>query len=584
MTAPETPVIQTPVIQTPVIQTPDTVKTGRHGIIEQFLADGLDHMFGNPGTVEQGFLDALEDYPDFKYILTLQETIAVAMADGYARARNKPALVQLHSSVGTGNAVGMMYQALRGQAPLVVIAGEAGVKYDAMDAQMAVDLVAMTKPVTKYSTRVTHPSSLLRVLRRAIKMAQTAPCGPVFVALPMDVLDAPLEGEVRPSTFVDTRAVPSSEGLKEAAAWLAVAERPLILMGDGISFSGAHLELETLAETLGAPVYGVNSSEVNLSAAHPLYGGTTGHMFGEVSRNIVQNADVVLICGTYVFPEVFPALERPFHPDARLIHIDLDPYEMAKNFDLDLALLGDPKTGLAALSALLELHMSEDQKASGKGRLETAKAHRLEHSRLEQVATQRAVSGPLEGSAQGPMKMDTFVAELSKHLPDDVMVFDEALTNSPAVTRHLVPHLPGHFFQTRGGSLGVGIPGALGVKLAHPDKTVLAFTGDGGSMYTIQALWTAAKYGIAAKFIICNNGSYHLLKLNIDQYWKEQNIAAHAHPTSFDLSQPVTDFVSVAKGMHVPALRVERAEQLESAIQQMLESEGPFLLDVIVSE
>jgi benzoylformate decarboxylase len=549
------------------------VKTGRHGIIEQFLADGLDHMFGNPGTVEQGFLDALEDYPDFKYILTLQEAVTVGIADGYARARGKPALIQLHSGVGTGNAVGMLYQALRGQAPLVVIAGEAGVQYEAMDAQMAVDLVAMTRPVTKYSTRVTHPANLLRVLRRAIKMAQTAPCGPVFVALPMDVLDAPLVGEVRPSTMIDTRAAPSPEGLAQAASWLAGAERPLILMGDGISASGAQAELQALAELLGASVYGVNSSLVNLSAAHPLSGGATGHMFGEVSRELVRHADAVLICGTYLFPEVFPDLERPFAPGARLIHIDLDTYEIAKNFDVDLALLGDPKAGLAGLHAALERQLSPAQRAAGQARLEAAQQRRS----LGQVIPAPQVPGQA-------MAMDTFMAELARHLPDDVMVFDEALTNSPAVTRHLVPTLPGHLFQTRGGSLGVGIPGGVGVKLAHPDKTVIAFTGDGGSMYTIQALWTAAKYGVAAKFVICNNGSYHLLKLNIDEYWKEQGISAHAHPSSFDISQPVTDFVRVSEGLHVPALRVERPEEVAAAVKAMLDHDGPFLLDVLVSE
>ena len=158
-------------------------KTGRFRIIEQLLADDIHYMFGNPGTVEQGFLDALEDYPDFHYILTLQETIAVGIGDGYARATRRPTIVQLHSGVGLGNGIGMMYQAMRGHAPLVVIAGESGVMYDAMDAQMAADLVAMAEPVTKWATRVVDPGSLLRVLRRALKMAATPPMGPVFVAL-----------------------------------------------------------------------------------------------------------------------------------------------------------------------------------------------------------------------------------------------------------------------------------------------------------------------------------------------------------------------------------------------------------------
>src|SRR5215203_816825 len=165
-------------------------RTGRYAMLEQFVADGVEYMFGNPGTVEQGFLDALEDFPQLKYVFGLQETIAVGMADGYARATKKPAIVQLHSGVGLGNGVGMMYQAKRGGTPLVVIAGESGVKYEAFDAQMAADLVSIARPVTKWATRVTDPSSVLRVLRRAIKIAGTAPTGPVFVALPADVLDA----------------------------------------------------------------------------------------------------------------------------------------------------------------------------------------------------------------------------------------------------------------------------------------------------------------------------------------------------------------------------------------------------------
>src|SRR4029079_2081114 len=180
-------------------------KTGRFAIVEQLLADGITYMFGNPGTVEQGFLDALGEYPEMRYITTLQETIAVGIADGYARASQKPTLVQLHSGVGLGNGIGMWYQAKRGNAPLVVIAGESGVRYDSMDAQMAADLVSMARPVTKWSTSVVDPTSTLRVLRRAIKIAATPPCGPVFVALPMDVLDTELTEDVVPTHFPDTR-------------------------------------------------------------------------------------------------------------------------------------------------------------------------------------------------------------------------------------------------------------------------------------------------------------------------------------------------------------------------------------------
>ena len=172
--------------------------------------------------------------------------------------------------------------------------------------------------------------------------------------------------------------------------------------------------------------------------------------------------------------------------------------------------------------------------------------------------------------------------ELRKHVPFDTIVFDEALTNSPALTRYLPPTLPGHFFQTRGGSLGVGIPGAIGAKLANPDKTVFGVTGDGGAMYTIQALWTAARHNVDAKFVICNNRSYRLLQLNIAEYWKEQGIAAHEFPVSFDLSKPAMRFDEMARSMGVPAARIETLDQIEPAIRQALATTGPFLLDVVL--
>ncbi|GGJ52175.1 thiamine pyrophosphate-binding protein [Deinococcus roseus] len=558
-----------------------SVKTGRHAIIEQFMLDGMPYMFGNPGTVEQGFLDALEDYPDFHYILTLQETIAVAMADGYARALNHPALVQLHSSVGVGNGIGMIYQAMRGHAPLVVIAGEAGTQYDPMDAQMAVDLVAMAKPVTKYATRVIDPQSLLRVLRRAIKIAATPPCGPVFISLPMDVLDAPITEEVRPTTKIHSRVTPPIEQLQEAANLLAAAQNPLILMGDGISFSGAQGELAAVAEAVGAPVWGVNSSEVNLPASHPLNAGLTGHMFGETSQKIVKDADVILVSGTYLFPEVFPSLGSPFKPDAKLIHIDLNVYEIAKNFDVDLALMGDPKSALAILAGLLNVQMSDEQKNSAHQR--TEKYGQQKRQQEEQARSRDLDQKTQTQKNHTALHMAAFTEILADLVPEDTIIFDEALTNSPALNRYLPANKPGHFFQTRGGSLGVGIPGALGIKLAKPDSTVIAFTGDGGSMYTIQALWTAAHHNINAKFVVCNNGAYLLLKRNIDQYWKEQGIEAHGYPKSFDLLEPVIDFVKVSEGLHVPAMRVETLEQIRPAIIQMLRHQGPFLIDLVLS-
>jgi benzoylformate decarboxylase len=554
---------------------PKTAKTGRHAILEQFLADGMTVMFGNPGTVEQGFLDALADYPDLRYVLTLQETIAVMTADGYARATQKPTLVQIHSTPGLGNAIGALYQAKRGHSPLVVLGGDAGIRYQAMDAQMAGDLVAMAEPVTKWATMVTDPASLLRVLRRAVKIAATPPMGPVYVCLPMDMLDAPACEEVFAASLPSTRLAPDADLIAEAAAMLAAAQRPMFFVGDGVAFSGAQAELTDVAELLGAEVWEADAGEVNMSYAHPLYQGMTGHMFGSHSLPITTKGDVNLVCGTYMLPEVFPELGGIFAPGAKTIHIDLNAYEIAKNHPVTIGMASDPKRTLALLAEALRGVMSAEQRAAAQARIQALQAAKEAQSNAA-FESDKAVRDAL------PLRMSRFMEELAAHLPADALIFDEALTNSPPISRYFPPTRTGQYFLTRGGSLGVGIPGAIGVKLAHPEKTVIGFSGDGGSMYTIQALWSAARHNVDAKFVICNNSSYHLLQLNIDAYWQERQIPKRDFPLSFDLSEPSIRFDELARSLGVQAVRVEKPWEVGPAIRQALTHPGPFLIDLVL--
>ncbi|MEV7730075.1 thiamine pyrophosphate-binding protein [Streptomyces sp. NPDC087917] len=538
---------------------------GRERLIEQFKADGLNVMFGNPGTVEQGFLDAVDAAADFSYVLALQETVAAGIADGYARATGGAALLQLHSGVGLGNGIGMLYQSLRGHTPLVVVAGDAGVRYDAMDAQMASDLVAMARPVTKYATRVTDHRSVLRTIRRAVKIALTPPRGPVFVALPMDVLDELNSEPVLPSTTVLTDVAPSPASVGRAAELLAAAERPVLLVGDGVALSGAQAELVAVAELLGADVYEVDSSEVNIAASHPLRRGQTGHMFGPHSKELIGRADGVLIVGTYVFPEVFPELESPFRPGAKVVHIDLNAYEIAKNHPVDLGLAADPKQALRALAGALERLLEPARRAAAAARLDVRTRERA----------REVLAAPQDDSP-----MAVFLRTLAERTGGDLIVFDEALTTSPLVTRYLPPERPGDYHLTRGGSLGVGFPGAVGAKLAHPDRLVVGFAGDGGSMYTYQALWTAVRHGINAKFVVCNNRKYRLLDDNIAQYWRERDIAEHPYPGSFDLSHPEIDFAGLARALGADGTRVEKPDEAVAAVTKMLAHPGPYLVDV----
>lgn len=550
-------------------------KTGNQKIVEQFLADGMDFMFGNPGTVEQGFLDAVAEYPEMKYILTLQESIAVMMGDGYARFSQRPTLVQLHSSPGIGNAVGALYQAKRGHAPLVVIGSDAGTQYMNMDSQMANDLVAMMAPVTKFSTVALSSKSLLRTLRKAIKIASTPPMGPVYVCLPMDVLDEINDEPVFPSCIPSTRVQPDSSLIEQAAQLLLAAQKPMLFIGDGVAYSDAIPELTKVAELIGAEVYGVDFGDVIIDTTHPLYQGTTGHMFGSYSLPITTKGDANLIVGTYMVPEVFPEEGDIYAPGAKVIHFDLNAYEIAKNHRVDLGVVSDPKLSMKALAAALEAAMTDEYKAAAAARVEAISDAKAKKMALELEKDQHQ-------KGKSPLQMSQFAEVLAQRLPADAIIFDEALTSSPAITRYIPPRQAGNYFVTRGGSLGVGFPGAIGVKLANLDKTVIGFSGDGGSMYTIQTLWSAVRHKAGAKFVVCNNGSYKLLQLNIDVYWKERNIEQHPYPLPFDLSYPAIRFDLLAQSMGVNAVRVEKEEDILPAIERMLADDEPFLIDLVL--
>jgi benzoylformate decarboxylase len=567
---------------------------GHEAIIRQFLSNGIDHMFGNPGTVEQGFLDALEDVPEMKYILTLQESIAVLCADGYARARFKPALVQIHSSPGLGNAIGNLYQAFKGQSPLVVIGGDAGIKYQAMDAQMAADLVAMAEPVTKWSAMVQHPTSLLRMVRRAIKVACTPPCGPVYLCLPEDILDQEITEDIFPAHIPNYDTNPSEAGLDAVIEMISQAENPIILAGDGVAWTslkglgstenrglGNFVEL---AERIGAKVYEADGGEVNFPRNHPLYYGSTGHMFGSASLPLIQEADFILVLGCYLLPEVFPHLNNIIAPNAKVIHVDTNTNNIAKNHRVDYSYVCRPMAFVDTLLAKLkEVAIPKLQKAS----LERISKHTINNPRANSTVPDNYEATPKHQSdayddKSTYMKSGFFMKTLSELIPPETVIFDEALTNSPPL-EYFIPGIePGYKLLTRGGSLGTGFPGAIGAKLAHPDKTVIGFSGDGGSMYTIQCLWTAARHGVNAKFVVCQNRSYKLLQANITQYWKERGIEGRKFPTSFDLSNPEISFDIIANSFGIKGERVWNPDQVKPAIERMLNHDGPYLINLVL--
>ena len=275
---------------------------------------------------------------------------------------------------------------------------------------MAGDLVAFAEPVTKWSTVVVDPSSLLRVLRKAIKIASTPPMGPVYVCLPMDVLDTPNYEEVFPTSIPSTRVAPDDHAIQEITLMLAAAERSVIIAGDGVAYSGAQAELALIAELLGAEVWEADAGEVNLSYRHASYQGMTGHMFGTASLPITSKGDVNLICGTYVLPEVFPILGNIFAPQAKVIHIDLNSYEIAKNHPVTLGITADPKLTLGKVAQALEQLMTPAQKASAASRFTAL-------SKAKEAQKDQAYVKDQAGRDNVPLQMSRFMEELMDQLP-----------------------------------------------------------------------------------------------------------------------------------------------------------------------
>lgn len=556
---------------------------GHEAILRQFLANGIDHMFGNPGTVEQGFLDALSDVPEMKYILTLQESIAVLCADGYARSRFKPALVQIHSSPGLGNAIGNLYQAMKGQSPLVVIGGDAGIKYQAMDAQMAADLVAMAEPVTKWSAMVQHPSSLLRMIRRAIKVASTPPCGPVYLCLPEDILDGEITESIFPAHIPSYDTSPTKESLQVVADLIHQSRNPIILAGDGVAWTHGDQELVKLAEAIGAKVYSADGGEINFPDDHLLNYGSTGHMFGSASLPITRNCDLCIALGCYLLPEVFPELGDIFNDDAKIIHVDTNVNNIAKNHRVDISYVSRPGSVIKALLPLVQALPSEWQQMAQERRRQYEAASPVTHNKIDELygIPDDSHDAQIDGKSK-LMRSGPFVKRLSEKIPTNTIIFDEALTNSPPISKYLPGRKAGDRMMTRGGSLGTGFPGAIGAKLANPDRCVIGFSGDGGSMYTIQTLWTAARHGVNAKFVVCQNRSYRLLQANITQFWKERGIEGRDFPIAFDLSNPQVNFHDIAEGLGVKAESVETPGQIDGAIDRMLNHNGPYLINLVL--
>lgn len=517
-----------------------TVREATFGLLRNL---GITTVFGNPGSTELPFL---KDFPDdFRYVLALQEASALGMAEGFAQGSGRAALVNLHTGPGLGNAMGAMITAWHNRTPLLVTAGQQDRRHSALEPLLTGGLVDLARPYVKRSFEPVRAEEVPGEIRRAYHTAMQHPRGPVFVSIPMDDWEA--GAELMEGHDVIHRIAPDPEGIGRFATVLREARNPVVVAGAGVDRAGAFHDAVTLAERLAAPVWqDPISALASFPQDHPLF---RGHL-PPAQRGLAERLsghDAVLVLGAPVF------LYYPYDPGptveagTRVLHVSEDPAEAARAAG-GTSLVGD--IGLA-IRGLLDSLPASDRPAP---------------SRREP---------PPEPGGTTPMSVEYLMHTVAGVLPEDAAVFDETASSKAKLHRFIRINRPGGYHTSAAGGLGFAMPGSVGFKLAAPERPVVCMIGDGSSMYSVQALWSAARYGADVTFVVVNNRGYSILKGFRDAIGAGDRVPG--------LDVPGIDFVGVAEGLGVEGETVEEAGDLLPALKRALNAGRPYLLDVIVA-
>lgn len=543
--------------------------TGRSAFLAVLKDEGVTHMFGNPGTTELPIMHALAEHPELTYVLGLQESLVVAMADGFARATGRLAACNVHVAPGLGNAMGALYTAWNTGSPLIVTAGQQEQGHGLTEPLLYGPLVPMAQPVVKWAVEVTRLEDLPRILRRAAKIALTPPTGPVFISLPGDVLNRDAAIELGRATRVETRVRPSAAVLRQLAATILEAKRPVILAGHELATGDALKEAAEFAEALGAPVYQQSVMQgAHFLSEHPAYMGGTTRQQKDV-RAILHPYDMIVSLGTdFMRMSVYSEVD-PMPEGMRVVQIGQRDWEMGKNYAAELAVRADLKETLPALSALIRERV-EPAKAKAQIAALAASNWTAKRKALADKAAAKRAARPLDP--------DWLMLKLCELVPRDVVVVDEGIITARSLNAFYPYRDKDNYFGNVSGGIGWALPAAIGVSLGLPKRRVVAVIGDGSSMYSIQALWTAAHLKLPITYVIADNGGYRIIKERLKAFH------GSTHFIGMDFKDPAIDFVGVAKGFGMVADRVETAGEFEGAFRAALDTPGPVLLSVSVEK
>jgi benzoylformate decarboxylase len=523
--------------------------TVRDAVIDFARRVGMTSIFANPGSTE---LPMFRDFPaDFRYVLGLQEAVVVGMADGFAQASGRAALVNLHSAAGVGNAMGNIFTAFRNRTPLVITAGQQARSILPFDPFLAAtQATELPKPYVKWSIEPARAEDVPLAIARAWAIAMQEPRGPVFVSIPVDDWD-------HPATFVPERDVahvtrPDPEMLARIGALLDACERPAFVVGGAVDRAGALEDVVQLAERHRARVYvAPMTGRCGFPETHPLFAGFLPAMRERIVETLGGH-DFVFALGAPAFTYHVEGHGPHVPPGAQLCQLTDDP-------------------GTAAWTP-------QGQVAVGNVRLGVRDLLARPAPRERALPAPRPTPPRALPPAPGERMSVAFALQtLSEARHSDAIVVEEAPSARPVMQTYLPIERAGGFLTMDSGGLGYGMPAAVGVALARPGERVIALIGDGSSMYSIQAIWSAAQLNLPITFVILNNTRYAALQ----DFAPVFGFGPGDPVQGTDL--PGLDFVTIAAGMGCPGVRVSVASQLHEALQNALSASGPALVEVVVA-
>ncbi len=545
--------------------------TGRDAFLRVLADEGVSKMFGNPGTTELPIMHALSSAPEMGYVLGLQEAVVIAMADGYARASGKLVSCNVHVAPGLGNAIGSIYTSMMSGTPMIVTAGQQEQGHGLTEPLLYAPLVPIAQPVVKWATEVNRIEDLPRILRRAAKIATTAPTGPVFISLPGDILNNEAAINLGSVTRVDTDMRPSDAALEQLAKRLLAAKNLVMIAGPEIATADAFVEAGELAEILGCPVWHQTVGYgAHFPSEHACYMGALNRDQKRV-RSILSEHDLMLCVGSDVLQMSVWSEVEPLPETTKVAMIGLRDWEMGKNFPAEMALRANVRETLRALIPVLKRlggsPLAEDAQIAI-GKLKTKNWSAQRDQRL------KALTSPAAGQ---PLPGEWVMAKLAGTLPKDGIIVEEGLTTATTLSAYYPYRDRKSFFGNVSGGIGWGIAAAVGVQIAEPKRRVVAVIGDGSAMYSITALWSAANQHLPMTFIILNNGGYQILKNRLKAFHGNDK------PIGMDFKDPPIDACKLAQGFGVTAERVDSVAGFEAALKKSLaNTSGPTLLEVMV--